>query len=168
MGRIKDRVGEVHGDFVITKRLSKYAYEVKCVHCGLIRDYNISTVLHGKMLCKCNKTYKRICRGCGKEFLGSDKKLFCSHSCCTAFHNKIRKKKETENRKRRITKTTRMLICVYTEEGLSKEEISDILKRPENVVGKILERCRENGEYDKFVFQSPILPILIKRKRKCT
>ena len=167
MGKVKDRTGEVHGDFLLTKRISGKSYEVKCVHCGFIRNFSINAICYGRMRCKCNETEKRVCRECGKEFFGSEKRLFCSQSCCSTFHNR-RKKKEAGGSKRKITKTTKMLTCVYTEEGLSEKEISNILKRSESVISRILKKCKENGEYDKFILQSPVLPILKKRKRKCT
>lgn len=96
------------------------------------------------------------CRECGAEFIGSEKKRFCSHKCCASFHNK-RKRRIKNDLNRKITETTKMLVCVYDAEGISISQTADFLRRPEAVIAELLEKCKESGEYNRFISNSPFL-----------
>lgn len=99
------------------------------------------------------------CRECGAEFTGSEKKRFCSRKCCASFHNK-RKKHIKNDSNRKITETTKMLVCVYDAEGIDVPQTADFLRRPVEVVAELLKKCRESGEYNKFIRNSPFLKSL--------
>lgn len=168
--RGKSKVGEVRGDFKVLERTGRH-YKCKCVHCGAIREYSETSINSGKMKCQCPHEVTKLCRQCRKEFTTLRNALFCSVKCKNTYYNDKRQKgvhiyKMAEKADRCVNETTRMLVCVYTEEGLSVKEIAMWLKRSESVIRKILTVCRENGKYDFFINNSPILQI--RGKKKCT
>ena len=136
-------------------------YYVRCKLCGRERAVARSTYKWGSFSCDCEKMIKRKCESCGKTFESISKTAkFCSARCRNRetvrraqMGASARKKADTLNRK--VTKTTRMLICVYTAEGLSIAEICGFLKRNEETVKNILEECRVSGEYDMHIGRSP-------------
>lgn len=165
--RYNDRSGQVIGDYRLLKRIDgkngRVSYLVKCEKCGFERTLTLTTILNGKMVCKCGNTTGK-CRVCGKEFPKGEQRYFCSDGCRTVFFHKLRGKPE-KNKKRKITNTTRMLICVYTAEGMKPSEIADALYRDEKTVKHILTVCKKNGKYQQYIDNSPVLQV---RKRKCT
>lgn len=157
----KDMTGERRGDFLICRRVAERTYEVKCLRCGAEREFSTNSIRYGKMKCsRCENLgiqSEKKCKECGAEFIPlRNLQKFCSKKCCSTFHNR-RKKHAAANENRKITRTTRMLVCIYAAEGLSVEKTAEFLRRPKKTISEILERCRENGEYKYFVNNSPIL-----------
>ena len=136
-------------------------YYVRCKLCGRERAVARSTYKWGSFSCDCEKMIKRKCESYGKTFESISKTAkFCSRKCQTAETRKRMRLGLTFNNKktnqdREITKTTRMLVCVYSAEGLSIAEICGFLKRREETVKNILEECRVSGEYDMHIRRSP-------------
>ena len=158
-----DRSGEVFGDYKLLERVvdKSSSYKVECIKCGKKKIITMQT-LQRKPSCKCSKVYK--CRTCGKELPQGVKRYYCSDECRNKnFHKCVTKKRD---KKRKITNTTRMLICVYTAEGMSTKEIADILFRDEKTVKQILTVCKKNGKYKFYTDNSPVIEA--KRKRRCT
>ena len=163
-------MGEIIGDFEVIRRGTKAVSSlVRCVHCGVEKTYTENTLKRGKMICGCQK-YAHVCRNCGKAFKSSRKvDLYCSDRCHSEYYMKnpkSKRKAKDQGPYRSITVLTRKLICVYTAEGMTTEEISITLRRPGKVIKEILEECKKNGKYDFYIENSPILQD--KRKRRCT
>lgn len=158
-----DRSGEIWGDYKLLERVTdkSSSYKVVCTKCGAEKIVTTQSLLK-RPKCKCSKVYK--CRTCGKELPQGVKRYYCSDECRNKnFHKCVTKKRD---KKRKITNTTRMLICVYTAEGMSTKEIADILFRDEKTVEQILTICKKNGKYTLYTDNSPVLEA--KRKRRCT
>lgn len=162
----------IRGDFKILDKVGKNHFRCQCIHCGAIKEYASKTVYSGRMRCSCPHEVTKVCRQCNEEFKTTRNALFCSKKCKNKYYNSKRVNgeyiKKAENPHRKINSTTRMLVCVYTAEGLSVKEIAAMLKRTESTVRKILSACKKNGRYEFYKNNSPILGILEKRKRRCT
>lgn len=55
---------------------------------------------------------------------------------------------------RPFTKDTEWLICLWSSEGMSVEQIADILSRTVDVVEKTIAECKANGKYEKYAHKS--------------
>lgn len=166
------KIGTFRGDFKIIEKVDKTHYKCQCIHCGAIREYSDSTVYGGKMRCSCPHEIVKKCRQCKSEFKTDKNEVFCSSGCRVKYYNSKKEKGEhiykmtKGNPNRKINSTTRMLVCVYTAEGLSIKEIAGWLKRPEAAIRRILTACRKNGKYKIYVENSPILQV--RGVKKCT
>lgn len=150
--------GEIIGDYELIEELPDEMVRVRCKRCKNEKVYTLKWFKKGRT-CPCIRLGAGICRECGKGFYSIHKKEFCSPECVRRF---IQKKAEHKRSlgmglKRKVTKTTKKLICIYTEEGESIGEIADCLKRPESVIKKILKECKESGEYQSIINNCPIL-----------
>ncbi len=105
------------------------------------------------------------CSVCGKVLRTTAKLPFCSDECKEVYY--IARERENNGGRgginRAITDTTKMLICIYTAEGMSIKDIALFLNRPEAVITVILEACKKNGKYDFYVDNSLILRTKNKR-----
>lgn len=150
---------EIIGDFEVLERgtVAK-ASLVRCIHCGKEKRYKENTLKRGKLICGCQK-YAHICKNCSKSFKSGRKKdLFCSETCNSEFYikkPKQKRKKKDEGPYRTVTELTKKLVCIYTEEGMTEDEISVILRRPKKVIKEILKECRKNGKYDYYIENCP-------------
>ena len=93
------------------------------------------------------------CLICGKEFeiIRKGQPPLCSDECKETYYIQIDRKNNPRREEREVTNTTKMLICVYTAEGMSIKDIALFLNRPEVVVADILEECKRNGKYRAYV-----------------
>ena len=168
---MKNWTGTFRGDYKILYPVGLEHYKCKCVHCGRIREYSTSTVARGRMVCSCPHERVKICRHCKREFKTKQNEVFCSAECRKAYYKSRNKNGENiyktrrKSKNRKIDDTTRMLVCVYTEEGLSIKEVAMWLNRSERAIRKILTTCKKNGKYDYYINKSPWLEAL--RRKRC-
>lgn len=169
------KIGTIRGDFKILEKVDSTHYKCQCIHCGTVRVYSATSVESKNkrsMRCLCPHEVVKVCRQCKKEFKTDKNAVFCSPGCRVKYYNSKKEKGEhiykltKGNPKRKIDDTTRMLVCVYTAEGLSIKEIAMWLKRSEATIRRILTSCRKNGKYRFYIDNSPILQI--RGIRKCT
>lgn len=145
----KSYEGLERGDFRVIKRVDRNHVLTECKLCGMKIISKIDCFRNSAPKCECTTTY-RICPTCGKRF-DSTKRKYCSPQCKSqGYEKKHQLKIDGKYVPRVITKTTRMLICVYYAEGADITDICIDLHRNPEEVKEILKECIKSNEYLHF------------------
>lgn len=118
---------------------------VKCVMCGA--DVPAYT------------RKKKYCKKC-KQIAKSQASMKCYYEKKSGGRKK-QSEKTTKSKKqivrkeiyklRPLTKDTKFLVCLWHSQRSSISEIADLLQRPIVQIEGIIENCKNNGSYDRYV-----------------
>ncbi len=118
---------------------------VKCVMCGA----DVPTYTRNKKYCK---KCKQIAKSQASKKYYYEKKS----DSRKGQGDKAKKLKKPIVRKeiyksRRLTKDTKFLVCLWHSQGSSISEIADLLQRPVVQINEIIDICKNNGDYARYV-----------------
>ncbi len=138
---------------VLAKRLGykektiRFAEAGKMITPNLLSAYN--TYFRGELA----ENLELVCERCCEKFTSYQGMALYCKGCSSQVKvcgRGVAHPKEHKYNPNPITKDTVMIICMFHLEGQSVKQIAGLLKRPPDVVEKLLRRAIRDGRYQKY------------------